>query len=323
MSTSNYHLIGPPSSTLARGPPGVPQLQIPPANILRSIPLITSAPTTINSSLLLASSSAGNSGTSVPSGLAATPIPAVTELPGSSAPVVLASSTPPVPPRLADRIWRGEYIAMSELLPERFTEPPEGETKKEDRKKTTNSIQSIASWSLGFSVYMGVMAVKHPKRVPDLAAYMGQIIQASRQFKGTPWQDYDTRFRMQAAADKRPRLAVVDTSLWAITFAKAEPREECKHCHSLDHESGDCTQDSTPEAKGKEPAAKRHRISEGSKLLCFDFQTGHCQRGTRCRFRHRCERCEADHPRYRCTTPRAYSRKSGTPYSREGKRGYY
>ena len=203
--------------------------------------------------------------------------------------------------------------------PKGLQNPQKGRQKKEDKKKVTNSIQSIASWSLGFSVYMGVMAVKHPERVPDLAAYMGQIIQTSRQFKGTPWQDYNTRFRMQAAADKRPWLAVVDTSLWAITFAKAEPRKECKHC--LDHESGDRTQDPTPGAKGKEPAAKRHRISEWSKLLCFNYQTGHCQKGTRCRFRHRCERCEVDHPGYRCTTPRAYSRKSGTPYSRERKRG--
>ena len=74
---------------------------------------------------------------------------------------------------------------------------------------------------------MGVMALKHPERVPDLAAYMGQIIQASRQFKGTPWQDYNTRFQMQVAAAKRPQLAVVDTSLWAIVFSKAEPREDC------------------------------------------------------------------------------------------------
>ena len=100
---------------------------------------------------------------------------------------------------------------MSELLPERLTEPPEGETKKDDKRKATKwPIQSIATWSLGFSVYMGVMAVKHSERVPDLAAYMAQIIQTSRQFKGIPWQDYDTRFRMQVAAAKRPHLVVVD-----------------------------------------------------------------------------------------------------------------
>ena len=118
--------------------------------------------------------------------------------------MVLASSTPPIPPKLTERIWRGKYVAVSELLPERLTEPPEGEIKKDDKRKVTKPIQSIASWSMGFSVYMGVMAVKHPERVPDLAAYMAQIIQASRQFKATSWQDYDTRFWMQAAAAKHP-----------------------------------------------------------------------------------------------------------------------
>ena len=192
-------------------------------------------------------------------------------------------------------------------------------------RKVTKPIQSIASWLLGFSVYMGVMAVKHPERVPDLAAYMAQIIQASRQFKGTPWQDYDTRFRMQAAAAKHPHLAMVDTSLWAITFAKAEPREECRHCRSLDHESGDCTQDPTAESKGKEPAAKRRRRldSEESKLLCSNYQTGHCRRGGQCRFQHLCEWCEANHLRYRCISPESHSQESRTSYSHKGKRGHY
>ena len=94
-SLSSNPPTGPPSSTLARGPPGNPQLQIPPATILRSIPLITSAPVTINSSLLLVSSSAGNSRMSVPSGLAATPIPAVAELPGPSAPVGIVHTPGP------------------------------------------------------------------------------------------------------------------------------------------------------------------------------------------------------------------------------------
>ena len=70
-----------------------------------------------------------NSGTSVPSGIVATPIPAIGELPGTTAPVVLASFTPPIPPKLAEQIWRGEYVAVSDLLPERLMEPPEGEIK--------------------------------------------------------------------------------------------------------------------------------------------------------------------------------------------------
>ena len=95
-SSSSNPQTEPPSNMLARGPPGniTPLPQIPPAATLRSIPLITSTPTTINPSFHLAASSMeGNSRTSVPSGIVATPIPAMGELPGTTAPGVLASST--------------------------------------------------------------------------------------------------------------------------------------------------------------------------------------------------------------------------------------
>ena len=47
---------------------------------------------------------------------------------------------------------------------------------------------------------------------------------------------FTTRFRMQAVVAKHSYLAVVDTSLM---FAKAEPRDECRHHCSLDNLSGD------------------------------------------------------------------------------------
>ena len=75
------------------------------------------------------------------------------------------------------------------MLSEKLTELPEEESKKEDKRRAAKTqIQSIAAWVPGFARYMGVMAVKHPERTPNLAAYMAQINQASRQFKGTPWQ---------------------------------------------------------------------------------------------------------------------------------------
>ena len=89
------------------------------------------------------------------------------------------------------------------------------------RKVTKWPIQTTATWSLGFSVYIGVMAMKHPERVPDLAAYMALIIQASWQFKGTPWQDYDTQFRMQVAAAKCSHLAVG----YRCTSPRSHPHE--------------------------------------------------------------------------------------------------
>ena len=168
-------LLSNPPTELARGPLGniTPQSQILPAAILRSIPLIASTPTTINPLFHLASSMEGNSRTSVPSGIVATPIPAIGELPGTTTPVVLASSTPPIPPKLAERIWRGEYVAVSELLPERLTEPPI-EIKKDDKRKATKPILLIASWSLEFSVYIhGSDGSEAPRKSARLCSIHG------------------------------------------------------------------------------------------------------------------------------------------------------
>ena len=119
---------------------------------------------------------------------------------------------------------------------------------------------------------------------------------------------------------------VVDISLWPIMFTKAEPIEECRHCHSLDHESGDCIQEPTAESKGKEPAAKRHKMSDSkeSKLDCLDYQTGRCRRGAQCRFHHQCvsgveqTTLDIDAP-----ASRSHFQKSRMSFSHEGKRGHY
>lgn len=53
---------------------------------------------------------------------------------------------------------------MSKLLSERLMKLSEGKMKKDDKRKVTKwPIKSTATWSLGFLVHMGVMAVKHPK----------------------------------------------------------------------------------------------------------------------------------------------------------------
>ena len=94
-SLSSSSLTRPPSSMLAGGAPEsvTPQPQIPPAAILRSIPLITSTLTTVHPLSLLAISTAENSRTLVPWRSMATPIPAIAELPGTT---------------VAEWIWKGE-----------------------------------------------------------------------------------------------------------------------------------------------------------------------------------------------------------------------
>lgn len=191
---------------------------------------------------------------------------------GEDGPVVLGSSTIPIPWKLAERIWKGEYVPVADLLPEtlRSTGEDEEERKKRKKKNGKDGVQTIATWVLGFSAYMGVMAKKHPEKVADMMDYMAQIVQASRQFKGAPWAKYDTAHRMQAAATKREGLSLVDTTLWVITFAQAEAKEACKWCDSYDHHSYSCTE-KPPESSSEGPAPKKWRIAGNT---CYDFNDG-------------------------------------------------
>ena len=124
-------------------------------------------------------------------------------------PVFLALSTPPVPQKIAERIWRGEFVVMWELLP---VKGPEVKSSKERKDKKAPKIQSIPTWVLGFSVYVVVMVKKHPERVPT---YVAQIVQASRssgqqKFRGNPWV---THHHMQAAALGHTNVVEVNTLL--------------------------------------------------------------------------------------------------------------
>ncbi len=110
--------------------------------------------------------------------------------------VVVGPSIPPIPRKLAESIWKGQFVAIKDLLPAALAKENVACEDKE-RARRRPEVRDIASWVLGFSAYVGVMTLKQPERVPDLMAYMAQIV--SRQFQGSLWVEYDTRFGMQAA----------------------------------------------------------------------------------------------------------------------------
>ena len=66
--------------------------------------------------------------------------------------MVLASSTLPLPHKIAETIWKSEFVAMWELLPEELTGGPETKSGEEKDKKKAPKILNIAMWVLGFSM---------------------------------------------------------------------------------------------------------------------------------------------------------------------------
>ena len=56
----------------------------------------------------------------------------------------------------------------------------------------------ITTWVQCSSIYASVLATKHGEYIPELLAYMRDIIRVSKQFKWLAWIIYDTNYRQQA-----------------------------------------------------------------------------------------------------------------------------
>ncbi len=208
-----------------------------------------------------------------------------------------------VPPRLAQKIWVGEYVDMSELLPERMghgddTSGRAGETKRKRRK-----VSSALQWVECFHTYIGVVAQRQPERVADLLAYANLIVHASRKFKGEGWLQYDRNFRKSAEVHPGIRWAEANTSLWTLAFCNAQPRPHCELCFSIDHETEQCDEYSPPEEPAKRrpaPSSENYPRPQGKTPICVNWNRRSCTSST-CSFQHICLECHQRHKEKDCS----------------------
>ena len=115
--------------------------------------------------------------------------------------VVVSPNVPPIPRKMAEKIWRKGFVELDALLPARLgvPEPDLGFRGEEERKKK-RGITTIQEWICCFNTFSGVVLLKDPGRAGDLLAYSSLIVKASADYVGSAWLGYDRLFRRQAAA---------------------------------------------------------------------------------------------------------------------------
>ena len=99
----------------------------------------------------------------------------------------IGEGLPPVSPKLANRISKGEYIDMCDLLPEFLIIPHSKEEialQRFARSRGWRRTQEIHVWLQCFVLYVAVVAVKCLRRVLEMMAYIIQIICASQEYEG-------------------------------------------------------------------------------------------------------------------------------------------
>ena len=225
----------------------------------------------------------------------------------------MGEGLPPVPQKLVERIQKGEFVKMCELLPEFWIAPREGEDMsglKTAKSKGRKHTQEICVWLQCFAVYVAVMSARWPKRVPEMMAYMIHIIKTSQEYEGVSWFIYDEAYRRQAAVTKHVEWSRVNPSIFTVCFtSKAKRGQRCEWCLSATHGSSECAlaevEANTPgrprtvePLMGATQAPGRSRappVGYQFTNVCKLFNEGRCHYQF-CKFRHTCIVCQGDHP---------------------------
>ena len=132
-----------------------------------------------------------------------------------------------MPRKLAERIWKKEFIDFRDLLLSQLSalDPTVfdifGKTDKVWPKKHISSLQE---WVLCFNTFSTIVFMHEPERMADLLAYCSIIIKASMDYNDMPWFVYDSHFRRQAVTKPNEPWAHLDAALWTIYFTQAKAK---------------------------------------------------------------------------------------------------
>ena len=148
-----------------------------------------------------------------------------------------------VPKRLAEKIWRWEFVDMGELLPDGWAQgkSEEGAGSSLALTRMKRQVTDVNTWVQCFAVYTSVHSRKHPEVVPELLAYMVSIMKAGSKYAGLAWVLYDSAYRRQAASTENRKWSSVNPSLYSVCFTgKALSGPRCSLCASAEHVVRDC-----------------------------------------------------------------------------------
>ena len=196
-----------------------------------------------------------------------------------------SSAVPPVPPRLRDRVVRGEFVDFAELLPSSLSHQhgqcaitlPLGDGQGANSVQLAGTMQRLARRSVcdfsarleAWTVHVSIMAQHHPDRVSELIGYQHLILDAHQQFNNESVFNYDSAFRSYMAENPHARWDQVNTTLWSTKMLQGV-RPSCPQCtktHSRDRCMMHRTSSSQPFRTSTAPQAGRDEV-------CLYFNRG-------------------------------------------------
>jgi hypothetical protein len=250
--------------------------------------------------------------------------------------VSIGEGLAPIPRKIAERIWRWEFVEMGDLLPENgMLRTEDGSSNPLGVMRRRRQITDVLTWVQCFAVYIGVMSRRYPEAVPELLAYMILIIRTSREFAELAWAQYDASYRRHAANVGNRQWSRINPSMYAVSFTgKAQASPRCELCASVFHLSRDCPFSTKTEmektleavlsacsnrAGGSGAPANPGSVVRESNEVCRKWNEERCNYQW-CRYRHVCLECGGVHPVKHCPSERKRANPGPASQGQQSKR---
>lgn len=229
--------------------------------------------------------------------------------------------------KMKEKIWNGEFIDLGSLLKSNQSMANdldiEGELTIKGGSisimpKKASSINNIHVWTSAFIIYASVLLEKWPEKGAEYFKYM-QIVRlaASRGCSGG-WILYDEQYRLRKSRSPTTSWGVVDGELWMLCVTT--PNNSSYGNYSSQNQSNNSAYSNygTQNQSNNSAYGNFNNQSQGvggnnrftqqgknakqsHKLYCRLFNRGLvCNFGKLCKFLHKCQKCNGNHPASRC-----------------------
>lgn len=202
-----------------------------------------------------------------------------------------------VPNETWEKIWQGQFIELSTLLPKSAVpQKTDGNVYVSEtgqfsvRSKPARPIQNIREWTDAFMVYMAIYIKKFPNQAGAMLEYMSVIREVESYSKGSmTWRSYDEGFRLRRSLDKKPWDSI-NYTLWlrTMTFPTLPTAVETPF---KPNQAGAFPQRGFPQQMQSTPMATQNT----SKGTCYRFNSLDGCPYPVCKFSHICLACRGSH----------------------------
>ena len=195
-----------------------------------------------------------------------------------------------VPPKIVEKIIRGEYVEFGSLivenqLPEdqRFElVSSDGGVPKYKPVSQSKKIDSWNRWQQAFRVYFSIYTVAYPSRITGLLEFENLIQVLSTRYPWNSVYNYERKFRIALSSETNPKWGVPDNVLMTTDLLAPMGKEK----------------------PGPGPVKGQAQNRQMGGQICFAYNAGKCTYGDRCKFEHRCSRCKKyGHSELTCRMP--------------------